>query len=81
LRGFHFCLLGVGSFESSPAARLQAERLAWEERVDEAGDVDEDDGFARAFNETSWHFFEVDDHVDQRKEISPEALSFQKLSL
>lgn len=70
---------------SGPAAKaklvLQAEQLAWEERVDEAGDVDEGDGFARAFNETSWHFFEVDDHVDQRKEISPEALSFQKLSL
>ncbi|KAM0903645.1 hypothetical protein ACQ4PT_018531 [Festuca glaucescens] len=70
---------------SGPAAKakrvLQAERFAWEERVDEAGDVDEEDGFARAFNETSWHFFEVDDHVDQRKEISPEALSFEKLSL
>ncbi|KAM0919542.1 hypothetical protein ACQ4PT_008135 [Festuca glaucescens] len=69
---------------SGPAAKaklvLQAERFAWEERVDEAGDVDEEDGFARAFNETSWHFFEVDDHVDQRK-ISPEALSFEKLSL
>uniref|UniRef100_A0ACD5TXR3 Uncharacterized protein n=1 Tax=Avena sativa TaxID=4498 RepID=A0ACD5TXR3_AVESA len=68
---------------SGPAAKaklvLEAERFAWEERVDEANDVDEEDGFARAFNETSWHFFEVDDHVDQRKEISSEALSFEKI--
>ncbi|OEL17551.1 hypothetical protein BAE44_0021430, partial [Dichanthelium oligosanthes] len=28
------------------------------------GILDEDDWFARAFNETSWHFFEVDDDVD-----------------
>ncbi|XP_062181496.1 protein SENSITIVITY TO RED LIGHT REDUCED 1 [Phragmites australis] len=53
---------------SGPAAKashvLAAERFAWEERVDDAGDVDDDDWFARAFNETSWHFFEVDDGVD-----------------
>ncbi|GJM94428.1 hypothetical protein PR202_ga11069 [Eleusine coracana subsp. coracana] len=53
---------------AGPAAKaahvLAAERFAWEERVDEAGCVDEDDWFTRAFNETSWHFFEVEDDVD-----------------
>jgi hypothetical protein len=53
---------------SGPAAKakhvLAAERLAWEERVDGAGDLDEDDWFTRAFNETSWHFFQVDDDMD-----------------
>jgi hypothetical protein len=90
-----FCVLG-NSFRryalqaednrSGPAAKaklvLEAGRFAWEEHVDEVGDVDEEDGFARAFNETSWHFFDVDDdHAQQMKEISPEALSFEKLSL
>uniref|UniRef100_A0ACD5W7I0 Uncharacterized protein n=1 Tax=Avena sativa TaxID=4498 RepID=A0ACD5W7I0_AVESA len=68
---------------SGPAAKaklvLEAGRFAWEERIDEAGDVDEEDGFARAFNETSWHFFEVDDHIGLQ--ISSEDLSFEKLSL
>lgn len=70
---------------SGPAAKanlvLKAGRFAWEQRIDEAGDVDDEDWFARAFNETSWHFFEVDQDVDQRKEISSQALSFEKLSL
>jgi hypothetical protein len=54
--------------QSGPAAKakhvLAAERLAWEQRVDGAGDLDEDDWFTRAFNETSWHFFQVDDDMD-----------------
>ncbi|CAM0957960.1 unnamed protein product [Alopecurus aequalis] len=66
---------------SGPAAKaklvLEAEQFAWEERVDEAGDMEDEDGFARAFNETSWHFFDV----DGRKEISSEALSLENLSL
>jgi hypothetical protein len=37
-----------------------AERFACEERVGETRDPDEGAWFARAFNETSWHFFEVD---------------------
>ncbi|KAL6865395.1 hypothetical protein ACP4OV_016546 [Aristida adscensionis] len=54
---------------SAPAAKaahlLAAARFAWEERVDEAGHVDDhDDWSAYAFNETSWHFFDVDDGVD-----------------
>uniref|UniRef100_A0A0A9GNW6 SRR1-like domain-containing protein n=1 Tax=Arundo donax TaxID=35708 RepID=A0A0A9GNW6_ARUDO len=53
---------------SGPAAKathvLAAERFVSEERVDEAGDVDDDDWLVHAFNETSWHFFEVDDDVD-----------------
>jgi hypothetical protein len=36
----------------------------WEERVDEAEELDGGDWFARAFNETSWHFLEVEDDVD-----------------
>uniref|UniRef100_A0A0D9WC41 SRR1-like domain-containing protein n=1 Tax=Leersia perrieri TaxID=77586 RepID=A0A0D9WC41_9ORYZ len=52
---------------SGPAAKakhvLAAERFAWEERVDETGGGDDDDVFARAFNETSWHFFDLDDDV------------------
>ncbi|BAF16391.1 protein SENSITIVITY TO RED LIGHT REDUCED 1 [Oryza sativa Japonica Group] len=75
----HVCVLG-NSFRnyaiqaeenrSGPAARakhvLAAERFAWEERVSEKGGVDDDDDdvFNRAFNETSWHFFEVDDAAD-----------------
>ncbi|XP_037474020.1 protein SENSITIVITY TO RED LIGHT REDUCED 1-like, partial [Triticum dicoccoides] len=60
---------------------LKAGRFAWKQRIDEAGNVDDEDWFARAFNETSWHFFEVDEAVDQRTEISSQALSFEKLSL
>uniref|UniRef100_A0A0E0KXU0 SRR1-like domain-containing protein n=1 Tax=Oryza punctata TaxID=4537 RepID=A0A0E0KXU0_ORYPU len=75
----HVCVLG-NSFRnyaiqaeenrSGPAAKakhvLAAERFAWEERVNEKGGVDDDDDdvFNRAFNETSWHFFEVDDPAD-----------------
>ncbi|KQK07804.1 protein SENSITIVITY TO RED LIGHT REDUCED 1 [Brachypodium distachyon] len=70
---------------SGPAAKaklvLAAERFAWEESVNEAGAVDDEDGFVRAFNETSWHFFEVDDEDADRKEISSNALSMEKLSL
>ncbi|KAL6624333.1 hypothetical protein ACP70R_031654 [Stipagrostis hirtigluma subsp. patula] len=71
------CLLGnsfrryalqVEENRSVPAATaahvLAAARFVWEERVDEVGYVDDDDWFARAFNETSWHFFELDDDVD-----------------
>jgi hypothetical protein len=43
---------------------LAAERFVWEERVDEAEELDGGDWFARAFNETSWHFLEVEDDVD-----------------
>jgi hypothetical protein len=53
---------------AGPAAKaahvLAAERFAWEERVDEAKELDGGDWFARAFNETGWHFFEVEDDVD-----------------
>ncbi|WVZ67681.1 hypothetical protein U9M48_016728 [Paspalum notatum var. saurae] len=53
---------------SGPAAKaahvLAAGRFACEERAGETADLDDDDWFARAFNETSWHFFEVDDGVD-----------------
>lgn len=60
--------LQADEHRAGPAAKaahvLAAERFAWEERVDEAGAVDEDDWFTRAFNETSWHFFEVKDGVD-----------------
>uniref|UniRef100_J3M3H2 SRR1-like domain-containing protein n=1 Tax=Oryza brachyantha TaxID=4533 RepID=J3M3H2_ORYBR len=65
---------------SGPAAKakhvLAAERFAWEQRVDETGGVDDDDDvFARAFNETSWHFFEVDDAVDLPPPFPPPAAS------
>ncbi|CAN6331225.1 unnamed protein product [Urochloa humidicola] len=53
---------------SGPAAKaahvLAAGRFACEEQVGEMGDLDDTDWFARAFNETSWHFFEVDDYID-----------------
>ncbi|XP_006654936.2 protein SENSITIVITY TO RED LIGHT REDUCED 1 [Oryza brachyantha] len=65
---------------SGPAAKakhvLAAERFAWEQRVDETGGVDDDDDvFARAFNETSWHFFEVDDAVDLAATVTATAAS------
>jgi len=53
---------------SGPAAKaphvLAAERFACEERIGETGDLDDDDWFAHAFNETSWHFFQLHDDVD-----------------
>lgn len=53
---------------SGPAAKaahvLAAERFACEERICETEDLDGDDWFAHAFNETSWHLFEVQDDVD-----------------
>ncbi|TKW24316.1 hypothetical protein SEVIR_3G044700v4 [Setaria viridis] len=59
---------------SGPAAKaahvLAVGRFACEERVGETGDLDDDDCFARAFNETSWHFFEVDDDVDLAASIA-----------
>ncbi|KAJ1286814.1 hypothetical protein BS78_03G381000 [Paspalum vaginatum] len=59
---------------SGPAAKaahvLAAQRFACEERAGEAGDLDDDDWFARAFNETGWHFFEVDDGVDLAASIA-----------
>ncbi|OEL15428.1 hypothetical protein BAE44_0023554 [Dichanthelium oligosanthes] len=46
---------------SSPAAKaahvLAARRFVCKERVGKTGDLDEDDWFTRAFNETSLHFF------------------------
>jgi hypothetical protein len=73
----HVCVLG-NSFRwyaiqaeenrAGPLAKaahvLAAERFAWEERVDEAEELDGGDWFARTFNETSWHFFEVEDDVN-----------------
>ncbi|KAG8066989.1 hypothetical protein GUJ93_ZPchr0005g15927 [Zizania palustris] len=62
---------------SGPAAKakhvLAAERLVLEERFDETGGVDDDDVFVRAFNETSWHFFEVVDDVDLTAAITTTA--------
>ena len=59
---------------SVPAAQaayvLAARRFAWEERVGETGVLDDDDWFAHAFNETSWHFFEVEDDVDLADSIA-----------
>ncbi|RLN28140.1 SRR1-like protein [Panicum miliaceum] len=49
---------------------LAARRFAWEERVGETGDLDDEDWFARAFNEMSWHFFEVEDDVDLAASIA-----------
>jgi len=53
---------------SGPAAKSPhvpaAERFAREERIGDTGDLDDDDWFAHAFNETSWHFFELHDDVD-----------------
>ncbi|KAF0924062.1 hypothetical protein E2562_008390 [Oryza meyeriana var. granulata] len=86
----HVCVLG-NSFRnyanqaeenrSGPASKanyvLAADRFAWEERVDETGCVedDDDDVFARAFNETSWHFFEVDDDADLAAVVTATAAS------
>ncbi|CAN6336152.1 unnamed protein product [Urochloa humidicola] len=59
---------------SSPAAKaahvLAAAQFACEELVGETGDLDDEDWFARAFNETSWHFFEVDDYIDLAASIA-----------
>ncbi|RLN29778.1 SRR1-like protein [Panicum miliaceum] len=59
---------------SVPAAKaahvLLARRFAWEERVGETGDLDDEDWFARSFNETSWHFFDVEDDVDLAASIA-----------
>lgn len=60
---------------------LEAEQFAWHELVDEARAVDDEDGFAHAFNMTSWHFFEVDYDIDWMKEISSDASSLDNLSL
>lgn len=53
---------------SDPVAKathvLAAGRFACEEWVGEMGDLDDEDWFSCAFNETSCHFFEVDDNVD-----------------
>ncbi|KAF8666881.1 hypothetical protein HU200_053405 [Digitaria exilis] len=67
-----------------PAAKaahvLAAGRFAREERIGETGDLDED-WFACAFNETSWHFFEVDDDVDLAASIAGEEISSKALSI
>ncbi|CAN6326507.1 unnamed protein product [Urochloa humidicola] len=79
----HICVLG-NSFQryalqaaydcAGPAAKaahvLTAKRFACEELLGETGDFDDTDWFARAFNETSWHFFEVDDYVDLAASIA-----------
>lgn len=53
---------------SGPAAKaphvLAAERFAREERFGDPRDLDDEDWFAHAFNETSWHFFELHDDAD-----------------